>query len=199
MSCFRAHPRSRGENERAKREAPGLGGSSPLTRGKQSAPIFRNVILGLIPAHAGKTTATLCAASSSRAHPRSRGENQPTNNVLFTRAGSSPLTRGKHLDRRPAVQTHGLIPAHAGKTLRAITSSLTRRAHPRSRGENVGSRPPVGSRLGSSPLTRGKLLPRLWPRQLWGLIPAHAGKTIRRPTSDRDAQAHPRSRGENTA
>ena len=51
--------------------------------------------------------------------------------------------------------------------------------------------------MGSSPLTRGKrhaLRSRLRDR---GLIPAHAGKTPRRPASRPRYRAHPRSRGEN--
>ena len=49
-----------------------------------------------------------------------------------------------------------LIPAHAGKTRRWFVRSTSRRAHPRSRGENTEafSGPPRWG--GSSPLTRGK-------------------------------------------
>ena len=53
-------------------------------------------------------------------------------------------------------------------------------------------------RTGSSPLTRGKQgLDRLalWE---WGLIPAHAGKTLSRMLSLRCRRDHPRSRGANT-
>ena len=50
---------------------------------------------------------------------------------------------------------------------------------------------------GSSPLTRGKLIVRRWPPGLWGLIPAHAGKTAGIVFAWDFAAAHPRSRGEN--
>ena len=50
---------------------------------------------------------------------------------------------------------------------------------------------------GSSPLTRGKRVIESETAPLWGLIPAHAGKT-RRGRRHREADgAHPRSRGEN--
>ena len=51
-----AHPRSRGENGIAVQDAVGKFGSSPLTRGKPRGryPLVRRV--GLIPAHAGKTS-----------------------------------------------------------------------------------------------------------------------------------------------
>ena len=51
-----AHPRSRGENEAATRDADEEGGSSPLTRGKLSDRRKRLTKARLIPAHAGKTT-----------------------------------------------------------------------------------------------------------------------------------------------
>ena len=50
-----AHPRSRGENHRERREDCTITGSSPLTRGK---PLTAHVDMAtprLIPAHAGKT------------------------------------------------------------------------------------------------------------------------------------------------
>ena len=75
--------------------------------------------------------------------------------------------------------------------------TLSRRAHPRSRGENLWN---AGKSLidgGSSPLTRGKhaFVTRVssTPR----LIPAHAGKTSRPAPARAARAAHPRSRGEN--
>ena len=53
--------------------------------------------------------------------------------------------------------------------------------------------------IGSSPLTRGKLVARLRSRGAVGLIPAHAGKTVSMSRSTKMRAAHPRSRGENRA
>ena len=53
----------------------------------------------------------------ARAHPRSRGENLTTFLEDNWEVGSSPLTRGKRRAARVADAAHGLIPAHAGKTL----------------------------------------------------------------------------------
>ena len=112
--------------------------------------------LGLIPAHAGKTSPACSSTPPRRAHPRSRGENLAAATEDSTVAGSSPLTRGKH--RRPleGVRPWRLIPAHAGKTAAGRAHRGRSRAHPRSRGENRGDG--VGGRAaeGSSPLTRGK-------------------------------------------
>ena len=50
-----AHPRSRGENAWRLSTSQGLGGSSPLTRGKPVACYPEVMESRLIPAHAGKT------------------------------------------------------------------------------------------------------------------------------------------------
>ena len=71
----RAHPRSRGENQRIKSVAASVTGSSPLTRGKRRSTVERERLRGLIPAHAGKTDNEGDTLDELRAHPRSRGEN----------------------------------------------------------------------------------------------------------------------------
>ena len=91
-----AHPRSRGENRRARAGLPLGPGSSPLTRGKPLVGRSFSMVSRLIPAHAGKTARGSVGVNMTGAHPRSRGENP----------------RDSH-ERRP---DHGLIPAHAGKT-----------------------------------------------------------------------------------
>ena len=73
------------------------------------------------------------------------------------------------------------------------------RAHPRSRGENQGDAYTCVGELGSSPLTRGKLNLPLPSRRSIRLIPAHAGKTADRMANRIYAEAHPRSRGENSS
>ena len=111
-------------------------GSSPLTRGKRPSTKKDPKPYGLIPAHAGKTRATPASRATCWAHPRSRGENTITGATMYTRSGSSPLTRGK---RRPCWgrwPRPGLIPAHAGKTIHRCFRLADAWAHPRSRGEN---------------------------------------------------------------
>ena len=173
-----AHPRSRGENRDGVLKSMSIGGSSPLTRGKQ--------------------TASLDMLRDTLAHPRSRGENVCVCWYFQLRAGSSPLTRGKHERNHWAIDLTRLIPAHAGKTRNVMLRSMRPPAHPRSRGENTRKQQDAVAEIGSSPLTRGKrrCLERSGPRRR--LIPAHAGKTMKpRRTSSR-ITAHPRSRGENT-
>ena len=174
----RAHPRSRGENDVHGAVGEGVGGSSPLTRGKrggggQATPNGR-----LIPAHAGKTPPDNTSAPHLGAHPRSRGENVPECGEVGAGRGSSPLTRGKRLGDVQELLKLRLIPAHAGKTHLRLRAGRHTPAHPRSRGENewcVSRRP---SASGSSPLTRGKLELDGLQVIAEGLIPAHAGKTL---------------------
>ena len=157
--------------------AASLMGSSPLTRGKLVLTGNGETELGLIPAHAGKTSPHGWAYRCGAAHPRSRGENALVATAGAVHEGSSPLTRGKLGVLVAVVERGRLIPAHAGKTSALCRSRPGSRAHPRSRGENVGDLEDVHARVGSSPLTRGK--PPLQGRRQdrARLIPAHAGKT----------------------
>ena len=90
-----AHPRSRGENAPLEPTPERMLGSSPLTRGKPAARLRVNRLLGLIPAHAGKTHPTHPNRNGVGAHPRSRGENTTARWQGSHVVGSSPLTRGK--------------------------------------------------------------------------------------------------------
>ena len=152
---------------------------------------------GLIPAHAGKTDIVAQFASTMRAHPRSRGENQEIVGLDGVYRGSSPLTRGKLRSAATARMSAGLIPAHAGKTSVLVPLVPLLQAHPRSRGENLIGAVRTLVVTGSSPLTRGKRRPSIARTSSTGLIPAHAGKTSRGDTVPDHCWAHPRSRGEN--
>ena len=193
----RAHPRSRGENSGARGGDKVGAGSSPLTRGKPSARAISPGTNGLIPAHAGKTGEGALLQGRRWAHPRSRGENYCASSPPLTTRGSSPLTRGKQQASIDAKAAERLIPAHAGKTPWIELDPAAPAAHPRSRGENARPEFERSRAVGSSPLTRGKLLVGFGVSESWGLIPAHAGKTLCFTGWTRGGLAHPRSRGEN--
>ena len=131
-----AHPRSRGENPNRSAQVAHITGSSPLTRGKPQEGGNLQTVLGLIPAHAGKTHRDGHLHGARGAHPRSRGENLSTYQACVGRAGSSPLTRGKLMAFMFMVWFVRLIPAHAGKTHSRSGGTSWSPAHPRSRGEN---------------------------------------------------------------
>ena len=199
MLISRAHPRSRGENILSAMASLASLGSSPLTRGKRRPDRCQVIGPGLIPAHAGKTRAGYSLRHTSRAHPRSRGENTASYPRDSKVAGSSPLTRGKQRHEQPRNIHRGLIPAHAGKTALILGSPHMRWAHPRSRGENFLRMIASWPFTGSSPLTRGKRGAVAGAEGCHRLIPAHAGKTWRENIPAAGAGAHPRSRGENRA
>ena len=192
-----AHPRSRGENTYAGEDRNLALGSSPLTRGKRRQHQGDQRADRLIPAHAGKTATACTNATTWGAHPRSRGENPPAQHGRARTRGSSPLTRGKQEGVGLQAEKEGLIPAHAGKTSKSSEAVSRPWAHPRSRGENVRTRFYGSQRVGSSPLTRGKLPRGRHASSARGLIPAHAGKTPRSARGHPPPGAHPRSRGEN--
>ena len=172
-----AHPRSRGENFQAELEMIQERGSSPLTRGKLETRPQRGLQARLIPAHAGKTTASPGANAARPAHPRSRGENAHFVRSVVRACGSSPLTRGKRINWQTLQRLVRLIPAHAGKTASTPRAGPSPAAHPRSRGENSSGQGYTTGEAGSSPLTRGKRLRGRRRRGRGRLIPAHAGKT----------------------
>ena len=192
-----AHPRSRGENENGVVRFKRGVGSSPLTRGKRRVTLIDRSVIGLIPAHAGKTTCRRRLKSSAWAHPRSRGENTKSSVLSALDSGSSPLTRGKPCATEMKLSRVGLIPAHAGKTRRPPTTRTRTWAHPRSRGENAKGAGNALLGAGSSPLTRGKRAGGLVVHLGGRLIPAHAGKTQGLAPGVQAGTAHPRSRGEN--
>ena len=132
-----AHPRSRGENHCSGSGEDHVAGSSPLTRGKRDLRRIEREAIGLIPAHAGKTSRSSPSSQASRAHPRSRGENIKSAVGSVIDWGSSPLTRGKPVQGCVENSLGGLIPAHAGKTRSNQRKRTTAGAHPRSRGENA--------------------------------------------------------------
>ena len=172
-----AHPRSRGENVTTVTKARAVEGSSPLTRGKPTPCIDRGGADRLIPAHAGKTSYPTKPRPHLPAHPRSRGENDRCDCRVDLVKGSSPLTRGKLLLECCGRSRTRLIPAHAGKTRSSACLMRSGGAHPRSRGENLGSCVSSSRARGSSPLTRGKQRASHRDAPPIRLIPAHAGKT----------------------
>ena len=153
--------------------------------------------LGLIPACAGKTTATTGGKEELTAHPRVCGENLPGDQPPRPALGSSPRVRGKRNPRLRPERITGLIPACAGKTVGGGMGPVCGAAHPRVCGENAAYVGGVSVDEGSSPRVRGK--PRRDDEQgvRVGLIPACAGKTAFMNSVTTGSRAHPRVCGEN--
>ncbi len=112
-----AHPRSRGEDERAGTTVAGQAGSPPLARGRRIRRAAAGTRPRLTPARAGKTRRTASRSSSTAAHPRSRGEDQGPGRFWGYWHGSPPLARGRQHPVPPCLRPVRLTPARAGKTL----------------------------------------------------------------------------------
>ena len=173
-----AHPRSRGEHFFLFSSSISLIGSSPLARGTRGWDWARRWRGRLIPARAGNTLDSDDCRASSPAHPRSRGEHTSAAVRNSSESGSSPLARGTPDKRTPERMCRRLIPARAGNTLLQSGASVSRPAHPRSRGEHP--RPPSSDAAshGSSPLARGTPDRDYSYITAERLIPARAGNTM---------------------
>ena len=170
-------------------------GSSPLARGGRHARLDELLRGGLIPARAGRTLQGRGSPRCNWAHPRSRGAD-PWSNVGDKRGvGSSPLARGGLMLGVLMTHAPGLIPARAGRTSSSIASSMSARAHPRSRGADPLHSAADETQPGSSPLARGGPPSSISDMLEDGLIPARAGRTSAASTREACGRAHPRSRG----
>ena len=136
-------------------------------------------------------------AASRRASSPLTWENLMPCVPAYEPVGSSPLTRGKLRTQDRRTDHIRLIPAHAGKTVIATFVRCMTGAHPHSRREYVADDPMWYLVMGSSPLTRGKLIHHRHDGLRARLTPAHAGKTSRSRDPSRPGWSHPRSRGEN--
>ena len=133
---------------------------------------------------------------SSWDHPRIRGEHYLVVTYRRRVTGSSPHTRGAHVEELRPIAAEGIIPAYAGSTLENVNNGGLDRDHPRIRGEH--GRPDILHvyDTGSSPHTRGAPMAPYEYLTVYGIIPAYAGSTVRRQPQTRRYGDHPRIRGE---
>ena len=113
-----------------------------------------------------------------------------------TMSGSSPHTRGALGVVGNLLSGNRIIPAYAGSTTTATSTSSTAWDHPRIRGEHAPSPRSSKARCGSSPHTRGA--PAAWrvSSQMRRIIPAYAGSTMMIVHAHSVPRDHPRIRGE---
>ena len=153
---------------------------TPHMRGKVRSSERSFSSLGITPACAGKRYSPPRHPLRIQDHPRMCGEKTKAYIVYGHNEGSPPHVRGKEADERRKRQTHGITPAHAGKSARPPPQQRAGRDHPRTCGEKNGAAPRGSAARGSPPHMRGKV--RLF-RPLWmvsRITPAHAGKRVER-------------------
>ena len=113
----RDHPRACGAHNRIFTSSGHRMGSSPRMRGSLLGPSSARISLGIIPAHAGLTQASLHPVLYAGDHPRACGAHSLNCTTLTTCRGSSPRMRGSLLVHLALETNSGIIPAHAGLTL----------------------------------------------------------------------------------
>ena len=147
-------------------------GSSPRVRGRPADEAALPRHLGLIPACAGQTCASLIPYERIRAHPRVCGADTRRASRFVTVWGSSPRVRGRPAPSTSHHASTRLIPACAGQTATSHTC--------------------CASFHGSSPRVRGRLTRVVALPVREGLIPACAGQTTSTSSSMTARRAHPR-------
>ena len=150
----------------------------------------------IIPAYAGSTTGCSGCLWRARDHPRIRGEHKIMPNLRRISHGSSPHTRGARRGRCRRSACRRIIPAYAGSTQGSVRCRIGDRDHPRIRGEHRMQVFTSRGVQGSSPHTRGALMPASRCLGVLRIIPAYAGSTLYEVYCYREIGDHPRIRGE---
>ena len=170
--------------------------SSPRMRGAQVPHSLQEHGLGIIPAYAGSTSASLTTRTRTGDHPRVCGEHRALNALKYGPLGSSPRMRGALDGRELLVDVRGIIPAYAGSTARRASSSWRCRDHPRVCGEHHQTSLSKCMVMGSSPRMRGAPSIEAPCSSVIGIIPAYAGSTFPPRSPPSPPWDHPRVCGE---
>ena len=174
----RDHPRACGEKYTVSVYARGYGGSPPRMRGKGVVRRETPPIVGITPAHAGKSLPCWFSAQQYQDHPRACGEKVCRPAACAPAMGSPPRMRGKVQAQQQRQPPSRITPAHAGKRTSRGPNTQSRQDHPRACGEKLVSCDTIAYRKGSPPRMRGKA----GGRKEWYLTnritPAHAGKRV---------------------
>ena len=171
------HPRTRGEKYSATRTLSPKRGSPPHTRGKARENALKPLHDRITPAHAGKSKVRKQPDRNKGDHPRTRGEKCRKEPFPPRFVGSPPHTRGKALIYVSSSSVSGITPAHAGKSYADLAIEKAAEDHPRTRGEKNLVQLSEVLHAGSPPHTRGKGRFGRFGTFIFGITPAHAGKS----------------------
>ena len=165
-------------------------------RGKDGNDLTDTKIIGITPAHAGKSRPMTALLWGGSDHPRPCGEkymHKPDSTVI---AGSPPPMRGKVFIFEKCRFYSGITPAHAGKRAEIIWRVMATQDHPRPCGEKQNFLRKSVREVGSPPPMRGKVPRSIWPGIFCRITPAHAGKRPDGCICARVCRDHPRPCGE---
>ncbi len=172
----RVHPHGRGEHCVVPIAGGWVAGPSPRVRGAEPVSAGPEVPQGAIPASAGSRRARSGRRSRRRVHPCGRGEQSGVTVIRPGAWGPSPRGRGAADAFGDGLGVAGIIPAGAGSSTAARTSSPPPWVHPC----GCGGADPEGEGL---PAARGS-------------IPTGTGSRGTRRGCPGCGRVHPRGRGE---
>ena len=186
--CVRTgdHPRVCGEKSMALGFCPSLRGSPPRVRGKVVVTLYTTGEKGITPACAGKSVAVGHWAPLARDHPRVCGEKPCVARALSAAVGSPPRVRGKAFALNVCINSPGITPACAGKSMAQSWRLIAKWDHPRVCGEKKTFPTEVFTLLGSPPRVRGKDCLILRHTAHEGITPACAGKRLKKALKNKD-------------
>ena len=173
-----------------------IAGSSPRGRGTLLSVLPRSSRLRFIPAWAGNTATSSIFPNPSSVHPRVGGEHVRLPLLPILVSGSSPRGRGTHLLHLSYLVLRRFIPAWAGNTMPPHFPRRYASVHPRVGGEHHFAKEMTALLFGSSPRGRGTLIRRVPVRTQQRFIPAWAGNTQYKRSTDYLHAVHPRVGGE---
>ena len=94
-------------------------------------------VVRITPAYAGKSKAAVSFAISLQDHPRLCGEKLVVEIAHSGDRGSPPPMRGKAASNRVDMDSAGITPAYAGKSLKRLRIDFKGMDHPRLCGEKL--------------------------------------------------------------
>ena len=133
--------------------------------------------IGITPAYAGKSAASVCPVTFTRDHPRVCGEKRPEPGTGRQQEGSPPRMRGKVWCAELRRISERITPAYAGKSIVDSRNMTGNGDHPRVCGEKLECGAAGYCYLGSPPRMRGKAPPSLSSGGSLRITPAYAGKS----------------------
>ena len=154
-NSIRDHPRACGAHIHDVLMTAPRSGSSPRMRGSHALEVRDDVLVGIIPAHAGLTSISGCGQTMKGDHPRACGAHSIVVLISLLTQGSSPRMRGSRNEELGDTAQRGIIPAHAGLTVMLGIGKARNGDHPRACGAHWCG---LGQRRrcpGSSPRMRG--------------------------------------------
>ncbi len=149
-------------------------------RGKACLTLIIRLLLGITPAHAGKSLPAVLKCPPTRDHPRVCGEKRRVRSWRALLLGSPPRMRGKVVLSSENPLCRGITPAYAGKSRSSARPHHSHRDHPRACGEKTEYRALVTAHQGSPPRMRGKVFIGQVCIAPKGITPACAGKRLKR-------------------